>query len=96
MIWAQRAGDRQGRERPGRRDLNGLVASPFSHVMYTSGMTTPSSEASLMVRKFCAAPLRKIAEAEHEHWSCVMVRNLPSLMDELSLGRDPTKTDAVK
>ncbi len=53
--------------------------APLNQVTQGLGMFTPSSEASFMHSRFCAAAVRNSAEECTLPWNCACTRNLPSL-----------------
>jgi hypothetical protein len=52
--------------------------APLNQVTQGLGMLTPSSDASFMHSRFCAAAVRNSAEECTEPWNCACTRNLPS------------------
>lgn len=52
-----------------KRDKTRTPARTINHVVQAEGTTTPSSPASLMHSRFCAAAVRKSAEELAELWS---------------------------
>ena len=54
-------------------------------------MMTPSSAASFMHSRFCAAAVRNMALLLTLPWNCDMTRYVPSFFDEASPARAPVQ-----
>ena len=66
-----------------RKGVSAMPSSPgtiaaLSQVSQGDETTTPSSEASFMQSRFCAAAVRKRAEELTEVWNCDCTRKAPS------------------
>ena len=66
----------------------------LNHVNQAEGTTTPSSVASFMHSRFCAAAVRNMAEELTEPWNWVLTKKAPSLSREGSLGLLPEERES--
>ena len=75
----------------GLRILPRRAARTLNQVSQGEAMITPSSAASFMHSRFCAAAVRNMALLFTLPWNCDMTRNVPSFLDDASPVRGTDK-----